>query len=269
MICSATTRIGIHKCARSHSCLSNAHEVQSPPTEGRGYIKSPSMSLDSLCQEQKQLLHFLFGQAIAFSERPAMRDQIFIPCFDSYFIRADLTVMPFIYQTVIEVNREEKSGGKSIGPNDLISRAVIANYSKLWEQGVINFKWIVWHRLVNQMWLSRSEIFQSSAENICYSFKYEGNFCSNQSQERVNFIRFFLLFSPFVRLILLPRNPDGHKNRPHRAYCLQPSGPVSTRQIVVTADHEGKNCQDGCRVQDEARRACNLTEFGCHHGIVS
>lgn len=268
MIRTPIARTGTLKPAQRYLCSECWKGLRSPGGDRCDPSWNLSALLDYLSKQYEQFFYFQFGQSIALLERSPMGDQIVIPCFGSRFIAANLSMVPIIYQAVVEVNRKEKPARKSVRPNNLVPCDVITNFPKTWEQGVINFKRIFRDRQVAQIGVFRAEIIQISTKDFIQSLEHKGDFCSYHAQKRTKFVELFLLFSPLVRLSLVPRNPNGDKDRPYRAYRLQPSRPVISSKPVELAGQERESCQEGSGEQDKAGRACNLADFGCHSEIV-
>lgn len=266
---SPIARTGTLKPAQRYLCSECWKGLRSPGADRCDPSGNLSALLDYLSKQYEQFFYFQFGQSIALFERAPMGDQIVIPCFGSPFIATNLSMVPIIYQAVVEVNRKEKPARKSVRPNNLVPCDVITNFPKTWEQGVINFKRIFRDRQVAQIGLCRAEIIQISTKDFIQSLEHKGDFCSYHAQDRMKLIGLFLLFSSLMRFSLVPGNPDRYKDRPNRAYRLQPSRPVIAGKTIELSGQKSNNCQDGSRVQDKFGRACNLADSGCHCGIVA
>lgn len=129
---------------------------------------------------------------------------------------------------VIKTEAHHKALCAPIRQNNLISQIVVGDQPKLWDNGVINGKWIFWNWVRNAKCRARRTGFEQLPNTRLNGLNCGRDFASEATQKSANLIDLTLTIPNFLLLVLLMRNPDCNADCCNGSDCLSPARSLLT-----------------------------------------
>ena len=155
------------------------------------------------------------------------------------------------------------------GMNYFSLKAVAWNHSEAQYQGIKNGKRIFGQRKRYPDKGAARAFFKLVANLFACIFQGRFDFGAQATQNPSDLGSFRRLIAQPLRLVLVPRDPNGYENRRYRADGLHPCGPLIAVQIVSASDDDRCRAYNNGKEYHEPSRSGEAFDFRCHLGILA